>query len=487
MKNIARSSCDKIKVLIENKLSYFNLMVSKSLDTVDSVLEQKRVVSKFALDFDKLINLGKENKIDEIINNYNSNPKLDNSVTVNNIFFIWIGSINSRALEYIDIWNYSFKSGDITIYYDSQYLLFNSYSYLFERIYRITDITSIADIIKYQSDFKKNIDVKIASGLSFDEAIIFEAEKFSSECATKLKSKLILSRIKLSLIGKKYNLIDVSNSTDIFFDSFLYKMYVQELTLRANAAAAADILRLLILYSKGGMYVDVDTLPSLTSIYGTIASAENANIVNIVRSEYYLRKWRDYNGLDCKRNLDVSRLEECLNTEDPNIMSGILKSISSLRDTTDLTLPIPVINVHKDLISVAAFERLYEYNNNVLIAAKGSKLIRIIIKEIKLRYRFIINHGYDIGSNNQVSKEHHLYRLSRYRYDALDGEDNVTLFLTGPSLILEVLLGAAYEVLSLDKEISPLALSYSLRLKCVAIAFTDHTCYTPEHVMSSWM
>ena len=45
------------------------------------------------------------------------------------------------------------------------------------------------------------------------------------------------------------------------------KYYYYEIILRCNLASASDIIRLLIIYQYGGVYIDVDTLPYTDNIY----------------------------------------------------------------------------------------------------------------------------------------------------------------------------------------------------------------------------
>ena len=108
-------------------------------------------------------------------------------------------------------------------------------------------------------------------------------------------------------------MIDIRDNLDVFFDCFFYDIYYLELTLRANAAAAADILRLLILHKQGGVYIDVDTLPSLISIYGPLSSLANYNIQNIVRSEYFIKRRRELKNLDIDKDLNILEYEQYLN------------------------------------------------------------------------------------------------------------------------------------------------------------------------------
>jgi hypothetical protein len=56
---------------------------------------------------------------------------------------------------------------------------------------------------------------------------------------------------------------DVSEIFNQLFSRPFLKIYTFEVFCRKNLAAASDIFRMLLLYSRGGFYVDTDTLPGL--------------------------------------------------------------------------------------------------------------------------------------------------------------------------------------------------------------------------------
>ncbi|HXE25326.1 MAG TPA: hypothetical protein VN637_10605, partial [Roseiarcus sp.] len=77
--------------------------------------------------------------------------------------------------------------------------------------------------------------------------------------------------------------------------------------------------------------------------------------------------------------------------------------------------------------------------------------------------------------------------LLNYRFDALDGQHSVTVILTGPGLIFEVMMGLGYRLLNLDDQVAPISLSYALYSRKIGIAFMDQTFHTYDHSQSTWM
>lgn len=450
---------------------------------------QKRVIRSFALKFHELIAQDRENEIKRIIDSYNKKKYIDanNVTTVNNYFFIWIGTLSANSIDYIDIWRGNINDSDrIDVYYDSQFLLFNHYTTIFKIIYNINKSTSSYEILKSQDDIYVTMTRLLSLGFSFDDALL-AIIKNSNKIYCNLKIQLKLARLKIHILKRTYNFVDISRIEDVFYSKFLQEMYYKELLLRGNAASAVDILRLCLLYKYGGIYVDVDTLPSLVPVYGDIDSTKfNPHIVNIVRSEYYLRRWREIKKLNRNKSIKLSPFENYLQKIDCKCIQKIKNKVCGAT-LDELSIPCPTVKVHRDLILLASFERYDEFNNNILAAYKKSKLIRIILKEISRRYKYIIKNSFDEADKFKNVSNEYLSRLSNYRYDTFDNKDNVTLFLTGPTLILEVVIGCAYEILKLPKYVSPLAISYTLGINCVSVAFCEHTNYTPEHVSSSWM
>lgn len=449
--------------------------------------DRKAVVAKLAKDIDELILNEDEGEIERVIMDCNEKSRIlvSGAQNLNDFFFIWLGRIRPAALEYIDVWREAVGwAGSVRIYYDSHFMLFNFHTQIFQLLHGISAATPVEEVVQRQNHFKREIDAFIGCGCSYDEALIVVAGKMSFDVAANLEKELVQARRLIARLEEKYTMVDVRDDMDVFFDPFFYRVYELELTLRANAAAAADILRLLLLYMHGGVFVDVDTLPSLLSVYGPLSDRASFNIQNIVRSEYFLRRRRALKNTEAGLDVDISEYERYLDDADEEVLPHIKRCVARW---IGKPLPFPEINAQRNLIAMGALEIMCGYNNNILAAVKKSRVVMIILREIRRRYKFIFKYGFDGKPNASVSPEHYLYRLSNYRYDALDGRENVTLFLTGPILVLEVLLGVAYEILSLDKSISAQAVSCALRLDCIAVACREHTCYTPEHMRSSWM
>ena len=223
---------------------------------------------------DKYLKLDDEKKVIEIIDAINRKQHVYDSEVeeIERIFFIWIGNINAKAVEYIDVWVDCFKGRyKIDLYFDSEFLLFGHLKNVFKLYFEIGEDTSADEIILKQNEFYKQINNHILNGKTFDEALICISKCINID----LKENLKLAKIKLRILSQLINVIDIRCMNDVFYNDFLREMYFNELILRHNAACASDILRLSLLYRDGGMYVDVDTLPSHRHVFDGVANAGN--------------------------------------------------------------------------------------------------------------------------------------------------------------------------------------------------------------------
>src|SRR6185437_12733806 len=128
-------------------------------------------------------------------------------------------------------------------------------------------------------------------------------------------------------------------------------------------------------------------------------------------------------------------------------------------------------------------------NNNIVIANAQSKAVKIVLLEMRHRYRYLERMGaVEIASAEELPLDNsYKGRLLNYRFDALDDRPNVTVILTGPGLILEVVMGLGYSLLRLDDQVAPISLSYALYSRKIGIAFMEQTFHTYDHSQSTWM
>lgn len=414
-----------------------------------------------------------------------------NLTAPSDIFFIWIGSILDVSIGYIDIWKRS-TDENITLWYDSQFFLAGSIKEVITSIYSIDD-SSLNEVICAQNDFFKNIKLLMSKNkMTGDDAIIYFVKKSDRVLSCKLEKRLEEIKSKFALLKKETKTKDINNIK--FLDDSYYNYYLMEVLLRNNLAAASDILRLSILFEYGGTYIDVDTLPPLDHIFqktnDSFKEEEiNKNIVDIFKSKLFIEKVKDKSitieGLKSSTSKLYSALKE-INTDLPNSLINDLYRKSD----DEIYRIVEVKKANKNLFSMSMNKNsIGEFNNNIISAHQNSKSIKIVLREMKKRYEYILNSGFDlIGTSiKSVRKSEYYDRLRDYRLDSLDNDNYVTLITSGPSLLLEVMLGLSYDILKLDYNINQVGLSYALQVPYLGVGYSEQTMYTEDHIKSSWM
>lgn len=243
------------------------------------------------------------------------------------------------------------------------------------------------------------------------------------------------------------------------FDDF-FRYYCYEIILRGNLASASDIVRLLIIYTQSGIYIDVDTLPYIDNVFFKVNQYLNEN--NIVEDNLMLL-WKTEAVLRKINLLDLTSPEEAsYNSDRQENHSIFYEKITELieADMAEFSLqqiyPLGKFFVHKNFLSLSSLRRLKGiYFNNVICSHAGSKVIRIILRTMRRRYTFLEKNNciFDFCSNSKQGR--YLSRILSWRSELITRRFCVTPVLTGPGLIVEVLLGLAYTVFELDTLTTP--------------------------------
>lgn len=208
------------------------------------------------------------------------------------IHFVWIGKLGELQIAYMKTWVYYNPDYEIQLWYDSQALLCGVLRQKI-KLYagtllgignnidaKGTTSTNIKAIIDLQNEFYNNYFLPGKSqGASFDDAVIrflltkgwstldelneiksVHADSFYQAIST---LAAIQRRVPGDRSKKAIRLVNIN--AHLFHNTAnkgYYHYYLKELGLRQNAAAASDKARYMILYKEGGIYLDVDLLPS---------------------------------------------------------------------------------------------------------------------------------------------------------------------------------------------------------------------------------
>lgn len=266
------------------------------------------------------------------------------------------------------------------------------------------------------------------------------------------------------------------------FHSFR-KPYYYELILRGNFAAASDIIRLLILYRFGGFYIDVDTLPEISYLFIDTRTAEIAlgieNEENICLAKTVAFMGWYHNRKDWLT--DVAKFLRAIPALADTERIGLSESLESdvSRICQEVLEPLGDVYAHPDFLMAGAVSFLPgTFFNNMMCAAAGSRLIKLILKHIADHYRYLENRGFLTSPGEKGSNAYRSF-LCQYRYDAGTFSDPLTLRLTGPGAIADAIVKLIYRLAPPEKRIPAFELGKRFQKDDYQLVIKKQTIDTP--------
>jgi hypothetical protein len=396
------------------------------------------------------------------------------------VFFVWIGSLNLNKLKYLNIWRKSYDK--LHLWIDSRTILYSHLSLIVKLIERKYGLSMIESQNYFFSKCKYLSTVTITSFVDSELPELVET----------LNDTLDIHAKTAKSLARHYIIHEVSDEID-FISNDLERFYSYEVALRGNLAAASDIIRLSILYQYGGTYVDVDTLPNFRHMFQNsynYSSKENVNLnlFDSYMSKIYYNLVSDIAG-EIYSKLENSETDLYIESVLPHIKNHISRDIELL-DKQNFVKFEPPRSI-RNLVCISVNENnFYEFNNNILSCKRNSKLIKICVREMCRRYKYVEKRNFHRLNrrilDQEISINHHYERMCRYRVDNTEVQENLcTLVLSGPTLILEVLLGCTAEILGTSAR--AVSIAAILRNPTLGIAFENQVMYTSEHLNSSWL
>lgn len=191
------------------------------------------------------------------------------SVRMSNVLnFVWIGDCGRADFTYLSLWQKFNPQASLLIWTDDV----SHFCPRFQHYLLEGSSDTERTLLGLRNTAFDYIYEQIDDGCCFNSAAVsfLKMNDLASEDAFPEWNKCGANYI---LEGTYHR--DVNTLSEGEFRSFR-KLYYYELILRGNFAAASDIVRLLILYRFGGFYIDVDTLPDISYLFGETRAAEIA-------------------------------------------------------------------------------------------------------------------------------------------------------------------------------------------------------------------
>lgn len=397
--------------------------------------------------------------------------------------FVWVGDKSQVNAEYISIWKKTNKDKEMYFWCDEYVSLCDSFHNSIREyvIYNDFETKSHAEMHIKNKAFDYMFP-KLKEGFVFDELVM----SFLSENNIPYHE---LTRSALNQ-GIKNTGVIAKNIAELFTSEFadFKRYYYYEIILRGNLASASDIVRLLIIYRYGGIYMDMDTLPYTDNIFKRLN--EFINNEKIVENDFlYLFKTKSIlkkvSLLEFSDDEYLNHYKDEIGTTYQEIQKLIELDVAdfSLRKV----LPLGEMYVHKNLLSIGSLRRLKGiYFNNFIVSHVRSKAVRIILRTMRKRYHFLEKNNCIFNFYSGGAPPCYLARILTWRTELITKDYCVTSVLTGPGLIVEVLLGLAYELLDLGNITTPSSVAEYMQNDTFGIALFQHNIDTPEGVYSTW-
>ncbi|WP_347114794.1 TcdA/TcdB catalytic glycosyltransferase domain-containing protein [Leclercia sp. S52] len=402
------------------------------------------------------------------------------------INFIWIGDINHLNHNYINLWAETNIDKDINLWCDDST---GNCALLHDAIRHYVQVNVSHDQFEAEKNIRNStfyfIFNKLKEGFLFGDSVI-DFLRENNIPYNKNQRESMFPNFQNANVKYK----SISNIFTGGFSGFM-KYYYYELILRGNLASASDIARLVIIYRYGGVYIDVDVLPNTHSVFKKFNNfmarekyIESDNI-SLFKTISLLNKMSliDF-GQD--KILDHAQGIAGLEWQQDDRIYSLIESDVAAFHIEDI-LPLGKIYVYKNLLSLGTDKRLKGIYLNCFIASHPqSKVVKIVLRTMAKRYAFLENNNsifdFYTGKNDYC----YLARLLPWRSELITKDYCVTSILTGPGLIVEVLLGLAYSLFKIDDAVSPSYISELMQDDRLGIAFSNLNLDTPEALRSTW-
>ncbi|MEA1065442.1 TcdA/TcdB catalytic glycosyltransferase domain-containing protein [Erwinia sp. HR93] len=402
------------------------------------------------------------------------------------LHFIWIGAPAALDSHYLTIWKAANPDKTLWLWHDpqvSQCQHFQARLMAYAR--KISPHAPQATLRQLQNAAFRFIWPRLAHPeLTFNAL----AERFLYQIAAE-KTTFPAAQGQASLPAG----VELMEITPLFHGAQapLKRLYYYELILRGNLASASDIVRLLVLNRYGGIYIDIDTLPCLDTVFPrTHRLLETLNLrhdeaIALAKSERALAALLqdDAAAQSSAERIDTHpflsprmrcRLKACMHADTHTLHIGKIPALGAVFSWRDWVTQS----------STPALDGIYY--SNVLACCPQARVLRLTLRTLNKRYRFLERRDAIFHVPHSEGITHSLARLLGWREEGLKGDYGITPALTGPGLLLEVQLAAALRVLGIEKTVAPHFLAVFMQHPRLGAAFVKHTLDTPLGLRSAW-
>lgn len=457
---------------IELLIQYKEKIVSNSLSIEDENKLALNIIKK-----SKIANIYKPDNYTQAYNSllkiYNDSYKILSREIPKLIHFIWLGGpMGEIQKDYIKVWNTINPDYAINIWYDPKALFNYKAKKLIDTYFKNNDPASFPDnVIKFQNEFFEHSGARVFSdnerSMQFLTAnLFFDKEQLKDDL--ELSKREMKANIKeLEAFGKGQIVFQMIQPES---DNWMWQLkneYHQEMFLRMNFAAAGDLARLEILKKHGGIYLDVDILPTILDELNFLAHGKNSELFAEFHSMIDLASYESiFNENEYMKNFmkgraistkyfdtliqDVNKDHHLKNQTELLYLIKELAIKYKENDINSLFNKMKPISIKQGELFLSSTDR----NNNRIIchqSIEDDDMISSLINKVKENYMLLnsLMEGTDgtwknidkmkikyKGHYSKIMKKFKtpriLEKMKMYRYDGYLEKAEATVFISGP-------------------------------------------------------
>lgn len=429
------------------------------------------------------------------------------------LHFVWLGGpLGNAQIDYIKIWATMNPDYQIQIWYDPK----NMFTYEtqkslkehlgvsllqykndtnYEQIFANKFINLQNELFAYiEKELKKNQAAeKDFIRVEFIDHIIYK-KPHDKIAARKMQDNIAKMKNDIEILEKNFSHLKFKNIRNEIPQWEMKEIYEHELDLRGNFAAASDLFRLYVGEKFGGVYADVDLLPTMIPIYEFME--HNPALKNSLAINLKTIKQAFFNEIILNNKQLIPSYSITENYSLKNLQ-GKMKQIINNKDF-ELNYKEAIKDLDQKLITLAKDAKYLDLNNlfyklgDVLVREGEFKIIREnnsfivshptktkndwlnqLVEKIKNKYLQVFtseNNNPELKLAHQNTGAVSQGTVAYYRFDGLLIDSDATISISGPYVFSEI-----YDKVAKSNPV----VSYSYLNKLF-------NSFTPEAADSSW-
>ncbi|WP_257254933.1 TcdA/TcdB catalytic glycosyltransferase domain-containing protein, partial [Endozoicomonas sp. SESOKO3] len=402
-----------------------------------------------------------------------------------NLHFIWIGRLNEGVKDYLKVWAKT-NSWPLTLWYDPQSFLApvlareihkavaaekipesfltaeNASDEFVERVNQLQDLaySTIKKGIAEGKTFDDMAKAFLVKHLAVDQSELETIQEESLKQFTEFTNEI--ARLQGNPESEKFRLADINTLWQPDDEASPKQWYVKELGLRGILAAASDLVRIeLLIKNEGGVYLDVDTLPShndelfkhINIPQETSFKVKPDQLINHMIMEYFAEPGPEQLFSNRTPDPEIEKIFNEIKEEHPVFIKAIKEAIANHNDKPLFVFPESLRVIPGSVEFYLTYLGSTHCNNNLIIAPQDTEALKAVKQYIIRRHQLIERFNNDSSLKKSDTDIHKMaesianefddyrevtYAVLNYRQDGILNQSRSTVFISGVQPFLTV-------------------------------------------------